>query len=89
MTIRTAAAPPPSLYETDYCAWTRQQAADLRKLAKRRTNTPIDAAHLAEEVEDLGRSERDAVRSQVRRIIEHLLKLEFSPAAEPRAEWEE
>ena len=78
-----------SLYETDYYAWTQQQAAELRKLAERRVNTPIDAANLAEEVEDLGKSERDAVRSQIRRIIEHLLKLEFSRAAEPRAEWEE
>ena len=78
-----------SLYEADYYAWTQQQAAELRKLAARRANTPIDAANLAEEVEDLGKSERDAVRSQVRRIIEHLLKLEFSRAAEPRAEWEE
>ena len=27
------------------------------------------------------------MRSQVRRIIEHLLKLEVSPSAEPRADW--
>jgi hypothetical protein len=32
----------------------------------------------------LGTSQRDAVRSQVRRIIEHCLKLEFSRAADPR-----
>ncbi len=78
-----------SLYETDYYAWTQQQAAELRKLADRRVNTPLDLANLAEEVEDLGKSERDAVRSQIRRIIEHLLKLEFSRSAEPRAEWRE
>ncbi len=76
-----------SLYERDYYAWTQQQAAELRRLAERRANTPIDVANLAEEVEDLGKNERDTVRSQVRRIIEHLLKLEFSPAAQPRAGW--
>jgi hypothetical protein len=29
----------------------------------------------------------NTVRSQVQRIIEHLLKLEYSPASEPRADW--
>src|SRR3977135_94441 len=28
-----------------------------------------------------------AVRSQIARIIEHLLKLEYSPAADPRFDW--
>ena len=32
-------------------------------------------------------SERDAVRSQIRRIIEHLLKLAYSPAEQPRFDW--
>jgi hypothetical protein len=31
--------------------------------------------------------ERDAVRSEVVRIIEHLLKLEYAPAADPRFDW--
>ena len=35
----------------------------------------FDRENVAEEIEDLGRSERDAVRNQIRRIIEHLLKL--------------
>ena len=73
-----------SLYETDYYAWTRREAAALRKLAERRSDLPVDAATLADEVADLGTARRDAVRSQVRRVLEHLLKLEFSPAAGPR-----
>ena len=40
----------------------------------------FDREHVAEEIEDLGKSERDAVRSQIRRIIEHFLKLAHSPA---------
>ena len=75
-----------SLYETDYYAWTKQQAAALRALAGRGHGT-LDLENLAEEVESLGRSDLNAVRSQVRRIIEHLLKLEYSPAPEPRADW--
>ena len=76
-----------TLYETDFHAWTRDQAAVLRRLATERANLPLDLALLAEEVEDMGNSEFFAVRSQVARIVEHLLKLEHSPAREPRGGW--
>ena len=56
-----------SLYQTDYYAWTRQQAAELRALAARRVDTKLDLENLAEEVESLGRSDLNTVRSQVRR----------------------
>ena len=35
----------------------------------------------------MGKSERDAVRSQVRRILLHFLKLAHSPARDPRFDW--
>lgn len=35
----------------------------------------------------MGKSERDAVRSQLARLLEHLLKLEHAPAREPREGW--
>ena len=76
------------LYDEDFYAWTRAQAKALRALAHERRNLPIDVLHLAEEVEDLGKEQRNACRSQVRTIIEHLLKLQLSPATEPRAGWE-
>jgi hypothetical protein len=76
-----------SLYQTDYYAWTKQQATALRALARRRANSTLDLENLAEEVESLGRSDLNTVRSQVQRIIEHLLKLEFSPSIPPRADW--
>ena len=75
------------LYKKDYYAWTKQQAAELRRLAAARSKSTLDLENLAEEVESLGQSDLNTVRSQVRRIIEHLLKLEFSPSAEPRAAW--
>jgi hypothetical protein len=75
------------LYDRDYYAWTQDQAAALHRLAAERWNGPLDLSHLAEEVEDLGRSTRNAVRSQIQRIIEHALKLEHSAAAEPRPGW--
>jgi hypothetical protein len=73
------------LYEDDFPAWARQQARALRQLAGTRPDTEIDFAHLIEEVRDLGKSERDAVRSHLRTIIEHCLKLEHSSAHDPRA----
>lgn len=77
------------LYETDYYAWTREQAAELRRLAQARANPTLDLENLAEEIESLGRSDLNTVRSHTRRIIEHLLKLEHSPGREPRLQWKQ
>ena len=82
MTTRTE-----QLYEEDFYIWTQRQAAALRHLADTRPNVDLDFPHLIEEVEDLGTSQRDAVRSHMRRIIEHCLKLEFSSAVDPRGGW--
>jgi hypothetical protein len=76
-----------SLYQTDYYAWTKQQAAELRAMAARRVSSTLDLENLAEEVESLGRSDLNSIRSQIQRVIEHLLKLEYSPALEPRRDW--
>ena len=74
-------------YDDDFYAWTQHQAKVLREMPA--TDNRFDREHVAEELEDLGKSERDAVRSQIRRIIEHLLKLAHSPAAPPRFAWME
>lgn len=76
------------LYDEDFFAWTKVQAKALRVIAAGQRNLTIDAANLALEVEDLGKDQRNACRSQVRTIIEHLLKLQLSPAEEPRGGWE-
>src|SRR5437870_6871813 len=72
-------------YDDDFFAWTQHQAAVLRSMAV--TDNRFDRENVAEEIESLGRSERDAVRSQIRRIIEHLMKLSYSPARQPRFDW--
>jgi len=72
-------------YDDDFFAWTQHQAAVLRSLPV--ADNRFDRENVAEEIEALGRSERDTVRSQVRRILEHLLKLEHSPAQAPRFGW--
>jgi len=72
-------------YEDDFYAWTRHQAEVLRTMPV--SDNRFDREHVAEEIEDLGKSGRDAVRSQIRRIIEHLLNLAYSPAQAPRFDW--
>ena len=75
------------LYRTDFHAWTGEQAAALRTLLLERPNLPIDLEHLIEEVEDLGSELLHKVESLARLIIQHLLLLEHSPAAEQRNHW--
>ena len=74
-----------NLYERDFYAWSKQQA-ELLRLAR---FSDLDLAHLILEVEDLGETVYRSVRSRVRTIIEHLLKLEHSPASEPKRGWRE
>jgi Domain of unknown function DUF29 len=74
-------------HDDDFYAWTQYQADVLRSLHV--SDNRFDHEHVAEEIEDLGKSERDIVRSQIRRIIEHLLKLAHSPAEQPRLDWME
>jgi hypothetical protein len=75
------------LYDSDFVLWTEQQATALRNA--KASNLPLDWENLAEEIESLGKADRRALRSQTRRILRHLFKLEASPAAEPRAGWRE
>lgn len=72
-------------YDDDFYAWTKYQAEVLRTL--RTDDNRFDRENLVEEIEDLGKSYRDAARSQVRRILEHFLKLAYSPATDPRSDW--
>jgi len=73
------------LYYRDFFLWTQEQATALR--AVKDSNLPLDWDNLAEEIESLGKSDRRELRSQIRRIMRHLLKLEISPALDPRGGW--
>ncbi|HEV2100534.1 MAG TPA: DUF29 domain-containing protein [Stellaceae bacterium] len=77
--------PAGALYDEDFYAWTQQQAELLRRLPP--VSNSFDAANLAEEIEDLGRSELRAAQSLCEHIIEHFLKLEYSGLNEPAAHW--
>jgi hypothetical protein len=71
------------LYERDFYAWAKAQAELLRA----GQYSDLDLEHLIDEVDDLGESLKRSVRSRIRTIVEHLLKLEHSPARDPRAGW--
>jgi len=80
---------PATLYDRDFLLWSKEQAEALRAAARGGSNRPIDWENIAEEIEDLGKSVRRELRSQIRRIIRHLVKLEHSPATDPRRGWKE
>jgi hypothetical protein len=74
-------------YEEDFLLWTQEQARVLREAAHAGINIPVDWENVAEEIEDLGRSIRFELRNRLSTILEHLLKLQHSPAVEPWAGW--
>lgn len=76
-----------TLYETDFHAWTREQAAKLRTLLVEQSNLDLDLENIAEEIESVGASDRRELHSRLARIIEHLLKLGESTLCEPRHGW--
>ena len=73
------------LYDEDFYAWTQEQARTLR--AQFKGDNRLDVEHLAEEIEDLGKSDLQAVESYVQQIITHLLKLDYSGFDLPRRHW--
>jgi len=81
------AANPDALYHTHFYAWTRHQEQELRPLKELRLEVELDFDYVAKKVEDLNNSERDACRGQVERILEHFLKLAFSPSPQPPRGW--
>jgi hypothetical protein len=78
---------PARLYDEDFVRWSEEQAAALRAAARSGANLPLDWENLAEEIESLGISQKHELRSRIGTIIEHLLKLEYSPAKSPRRGW--
>jgi hypothetical protein len=72
--ISSATLSPVELYERDYYTWTQEQARALRE---HRTEE-LDWTNVAEEIEDLGKREKRALRSQLLRLLGHLLKYAFA-----------
>lgn len=75
------------LYDHDFYEWTQQQARTLRRMASERHNSELDLEHLAEEIESVGGSDRKEVQRRLTTILEHMLKIAYSPAYEPLNGW--
>jgi len=90
-----------SRYEQDFNAWALEQAAALGAARQCETNEggvsaevlgllrALDWDNLAEEIGGLARRDRRELGSRIALIIEHLAKLQHSPAQDPRAGWVE
>ncbi len=63
------------VYLADFNSWIDQTAHLLRE----RRWHEIDVEHLIEEVEDLGKSERRGIASQLTRLLLHILKWQYQP----------
>jgi hypothetical protein len=70
-----------TLYESDFYAW----ALETAQLIKAKQFDRIDVEHLAEEVESMGASERNALESRLIELMLHLLKWQFQPERKGRS----
>lgn len=70
-------SPPPiaDLYEADYSRWLFENARLLRE----GRFSEADIENIAEQLEDMGRSEKRAAGSHIAVILTHLLKWQFQP----------
>jgi Domain of unknown function DUF29 len=60
---------------TDFNLWIQRTS----KLLREKRWDEVDVVHLIEELEDLGKSERRAIVSQLVRLLLHLLKWKYQP----------
>lgn len=62
-------------YEKDVVAWAMEQAALLRSGQL----SALDIEHIAEEIEDVGKSEKRELASRLAVLLAHLLKWQYQP----------
>src|SRR5436305_508658 len=67
-----------ALYDADFVLWTERNAGLLRAGAA----CEADLAHIAEEIEDMGKARAHALASRIERILEHKLHLAAGPLRE-------
>lgn len=64
-----------NLYEADFYAWTQEQA----KLLHNQQWSQLDLPNLIEEIESLGKQQRQELRNRLSVLIGHLLKWQYQP----------
>jgi hypothetical protein len=78
---------PDDLNERDILAWSEHQADLLRRLGHGERVNDVDWTDLAEEIEDVGRSQPNSVETLVSLIVTHILKLHCWPESEACGHW--
>ncbi len=63
-------------YESDVVAWANEQAALIRA----GLFTQLDFKHIAEEIEDVGKSEQRELANRMAVLLAHLLKWQYQPS---------
>ena len=66
---------PTSTYDKDFYKWSLEQSS----LLKKKEYAKLDIDNLIEEIEALGRTEKRALESQIKRLLMHLLKIKYQP----------
>ena len=79
--------PDDTLYHTDILAWSRAQAERLRRVAAGERVNDVDWEHVIEEMEEVGRSQLDAVRSFLQLAMLHALKVLAWPDHDAADHW--
>lgn len=75
------AIPSSRLYETDFQAWIQKQVL----LLQQRQWHQLDVPHLIEEIESLGKQQRQELRNRLAILLGHLLKWEYQPQNRSRS----
>jgi hypothetical protein len=70
-----------TLYDQDFHAWTQQQAKLLRSGALQE----LDIENLIEEIESLGKQQRQELRNRLGVLLGHLLKWHYQPEARSKS----
>jgi Domain of unknown function DUF29 len=78
-----------NLYDADILEWSERQAELLRRRAAGDlvNDAALDWPNIAEEIEDVGRSELRSCRSLLRQALRHMLKAKSWPLSRDAPSW--
>lgn len=68
-------------YDRDFYSWINQNVELLREGRL----TEVDAEHIAEELESMGKRDRRQIRSRLQLLVMHLLKWQYQPEKQSRS----
>ncbi|MCL1463980.1 DUF29 domain-containing protein [Argonema galeatum] len=75
MTVSQSETQTSKLYDRDFCLWAQKTA----KLLREGKFSELDMENLIEEVEDMSKRYKDALKSNLRILLMHLLKYKYQP----------